>query len=78
MRLHLLHGLGFDLADAFGGYAEFGSQVVQRRRIFVQPACFDDAPAALVKPGERRLQAFALQVIGLEFLIQEFSIAVFF
>lgn len=45
---HFLHGLAFDLADALGGNTELGSQVVQGRRVFGEPARFDDAPAARV------------------------------
>ena len=45
-----LHGFGFDLADAFGRYAVFGSQFVQgQTAIVLQPAAFNDMAAAVVQ-----------------------------
>ena len=57
----VLHGFGFDLADAFSRYAVFGNQFVQSQTaIVLQPAAFNDTAAAVVQlPGV--LQTFGLQ-----------------
>ena len=63
LAAHLLHRLGFDLADAFGGHAVFGGQLVQGRGLaFGQPAALHDGAAALVELGQRGVQPFVLQV----------------
>ena len=62
-----LHRFGFDLADAFGRYAVFGSQFVQgQTAIVLQPAAFNDMAAAVVQLRQGVLQTFGLQgVVGL-------------
>ena len=60
-------GFGFDLADAFGRYAVFGSQFVQgQTAIILQPAAFNNTAAAVVQLRQGVLQTFGLQgVVGL-------------
>jgi hypothetical protein len=54
LAAHLLHRLGFDLADALGRHAVFGGQLVQRGGFAVgQPAALDDGAAAVVELGQR-------------------------
>ena len=51
-----LHGVGFQLTDAFGRYLVFRGQLVQGRLVVVQPAALHDVPAARVQPLQRRIE----------------------
>src|SRR3546814_13474110 len=54
--LHLLEGVGLDLADALGADAVFVGQLLQRHLVLVvQPATADDVARTRIQ----RLQAFA-------------------
>src|SRR5690606_40036179 len=55
-------GLGFDLADAFGGDTVFGGELMQRRAaILDQPATAHDVTAAVVEAFQRIAQPFVAQ-----------------
>src|SRR5690606_29247757 len=57
-RLHLLEGVGLDLADALGADAVFVGQLLQRHLVVVvEPAAADDVARTRIQ----RLQAFAQQ-----------------
>src|SRR5690606_31894914 len=57
-RLHLLEGVGLDLADALGADAVLVGQLLQRHLVVVvEPAAADDVARARIQ----RLQAFAQQ-----------------
>src|SRR5881409_2171264 len=54
--LHLLEGPDLDLADALARYAEFLAQILERRRVFLNAARFEDAALAVGELVHRFVQ----------------------
>jgi hypothetical protein len=62
-RLHFLQGIGFQLADAFGGYPVFIGQFMQRGLVLGQESLLQDFARTHIQTAQTFTQQFKLVVV---------------